>query len=39
MTFVLVLKAECRGVFNLPNRLWGLLGPQGTKIVHSFVIG
>ena len=25
--------------FNLPNRLWGLLGPQRTKIVHIFVIG
>ncbi len=23
---------------NLPNRLWGLLGPQRTKIVHIFVI-
>ena len=26
-------------LFNLPNRLWGLLGPQRTKIVHIFVIG
>ncbi len=24
---------------NLPNRLWCLLGPQRTKIVHIFVIG
>ena len=23
---------------NLPNTLWGLLGPQRTKIVHIFVI-
>ena len=26
-------------LFNLPNRLWGPLGPQRTKISHIFVIG
>ncbi len=33
-------QTQPRTVFlNLPNRLWGLLGPQRTKFVHIFVIG
>ena len=35
----LLVSIFCQIRFNLPNRLWGLLGPQRTEIVHIFVIG
>ena len=34
----ITLNGQTTTFINLPNRMWGLLGPQRTKIVHIFVI-